>query len=122
MKNGSIEFVAVIAEKFKCYIEPYVFYEYSVDYEDHGFASKPPANPSPRVRTQDPGPVQGKGEAQAREKRGQKAPQQDRGRREHDGLLRRQIRVDAGLHGRQQQDEDQLLELGGSFGAAGLSR
>ena len=40
MKNGSIEFVAVIAEKFKCYIEPYVFYEYSVDYEDHGFASK----------------------------------------------------------------------------------
>ena len=39
MKNGSIEFVAVIAEKFKCYIEPYVFYEYSVDYEDHGFAS-----------------------------------------------------------------------------------
>lgn len=40
MKNGSIEFVAVIAEKFKCYIEPYVFYEYSVDYEDHGFASR----------------------------------------------------------------------------------
>lgn len=39
MKNGSIEFVAVIAEKFKCFIEPYVFYEYSVDYEDHGFAS-----------------------------------------------------------------------------------
>ena len=39
MKNGSIEFVAVIAEKFKCYIEPYVFYEYTVDYEDHGFAS-----------------------------------------------------------------------------------
>lgn len=40
MKNGSIEFVAVIAEKFKCYIEPYVFYEFSEDYEDHGFASK----------------------------------------------------------------------------------
>jgi hypothetical protein len=39
MKNGSIEFVAVIAEKFKVYIDPYVFYEYTVDYEDHGFAS-----------------------------------------------------------------------------------
>lgn len=39
MKNGSIEFVAVIAEKFKVYIDPYVFYDYTVDYEDHGFAS-----------------------------------------------------------------------------------
>lgn len=27
MKNGSIEFVAVMAEKFKCYVEPYGYYE-----------------------------------------------------------------------------------------------
>ena len=37
MKNGSIEFVAVMAEKFKCFVEPYVYYEYNKDYEDFGF-------------------------------------------------------------------------------------
>lgn len=39
MKNGSIEFVAVMAEKFKIYVEPYAYYEYHLDYEDLGFAS-----------------------------------------------------------------------------------
>lgn len=39
MKNGSIEFVAVMAEKFKIYVEPYVLYEFQEDYEDHGFSS-----------------------------------------------------------------------------------
>ena len=39
MKNGSIEFVAVMAEKFKCYVEPYVYYEYTENYEDLGYAS-----------------------------------------------------------------------------------
>lgn len=39
MKNGSIEFVAVVAEKFKNYIEPFAFYEFSKDYEDLGFGS-----------------------------------------------------------------------------------
>lgn len=34
MKNGSIEFVAVMAEKFKCYVEPYVYYEFIENYED----------------------------------------------------------------------------------------
>ena len=29
MKNGSIEFVAVMAEKFRCYVEPYTFYEFT---------------------------------------------------------------------------------------------
>lgn len=38
MKNGSIEFVAVMAEKFKCYVEPYVYYELTQDYEDLGFS------------------------------------------------------------------------------------
>lgn len=36
MKNGSIEFVAVISEKFKTYIQPYVFYDNVKDYEDKG--------------------------------------------------------------------------------------
>lgn len=40
MKNGSIEFVAVMAEKFKCYVEPYVFYEFSENYEDVGYPSE----------------------------------------------------------------------------------
>ena len=40
MKNGSIEFVAVMAEKFKCYVEPYVYYEFNKDYEDYGFSSE----------------------------------------------------------------------------------
>jgi hypothetical protein len=40
MKNGSIEFVAVMAEKFKSYVEPYVYYEYNKDYEDYGFSSQ----------------------------------------------------------------------------------
>ena len=39
MKNGSIEFVAVIAEKFRVYIEPFAYYEFSKDYEDLGFGS-----------------------------------------------------------------------------------
>ena len=38
MKNGSIEFVAVMAEKFKVYVEPYAFYEFNKDYEDLGFS------------------------------------------------------------------------------------
>lgn len=38
MKNGSIEFVAVMAEKFKCYVEPYAYYELTQDYEDLGFS------------------------------------------------------------------------------------
>lgn len=38
MKNGSIEFVAVMAEKFKCYVEPYAYYEFTQDYEDLGFS------------------------------------------------------------------------------------
>ena len=29
MQNGSIEFVAVMAEKFKCYVEPYAYYEHT---------------------------------------------------------------------------------------------
>ena len=37
MKNGSIEFVAVMAEKFKCYVEPYIYYEFTENYEDLGF-------------------------------------------------------------------------------------
>ena len=37
MKNGSIEFVAVMAEKFKCYVEPYLFYEFTENFEDVGF-------------------------------------------------------------------------------------
>ncbi len=37
MKNGSIEFVAVMAEKFKCYVEPYGYYELQKDYEDLGY-------------------------------------------------------------------------------------
>ncbi len=37
MKNGSIEFVAVMAEKFKVYVEPYVYYELKKDFEDLGF-------------------------------------------------------------------------------------
>ena len=40
MKNGSIEFVAVVAEKFKVYIEPFAYYEFSKDYEDLGFGSE----------------------------------------------------------------------------------
>lgn len=39
MKNGSIEFVACIAEKFKAYIVPFVHYEHTVNYEDHGYSS-----------------------------------------------------------------------------------
>ena len=39
MKNGSIEFVAVMAEKFKCYVEPYAYYDYQKDYEDLGYSS-----------------------------------------------------------------------------------
>lgn len=31
MRNGSIEFVAVMAEKFKIYVNPYVTYEYVDD-------------------------------------------------------------------------------------------
>lgn len=38
MKNGSIEFVAVMAEKFKTYVEPYAYYELTQDYEDLGFS------------------------------------------------------------------------------------
>lgn len=38
MQNGSIEFVAVMAEKFKCYVEPYAYYEHTQDYEDLGFS------------------------------------------------------------------------------------
>lgn len=38
MKNGSIEFVAVMAEKFKIYVEPYSHYEFTQDYEDLGFS------------------------------------------------------------------------------------
>ncbi len=34
MKNGSIEFIAVLAEKFKIYVKPYVNYEYVEDYQD----------------------------------------------------------------------------------------
>lgn len=37
MKNGSIEFVAVMAEKFKCYVEPYIYYEYTENFEDLGY-------------------------------------------------------------------------------------
>ena len=37
MKNGSIEFVAVMAEKFKCYVEPYLFYEFTDNFEDVGY-------------------------------------------------------------------------------------
>jgi len=55
MKNGSIEFVAVMAEKFKCYVEPYVFYEYTENYEDCGYPSE---LTSPRVRPPNPGSVQ----------------------------------------------------------------
>ena len=38
MKNGSIEFVAVMAEKFKIYVEPYSNYVLTQDYEDLGFS------------------------------------------------------------------------------------
>ncbi len=37
MKNGSIEFVAVMAEKFKIYVEPFKLYKLNKDYEDLGF-------------------------------------------------------------------------------------
>ena len=37
MKNGPIEFVTVMAEKFKCYVEPYIFHEYAENFEDCGF-------------------------------------------------------------------------------------
>lgn len=75
MKNGSIEFVAVIAEKFKCYIEPYVFYEYSVDYEDHGFASNIYNNKlisSQRMCTQNSRFIKRKRKTQIRKKRSKK--------------------------------------------------
>ena len=32
MKNGSIEFVAVMAEKFKAYVKPFVTYEMVIDF------------------------------------------------------------------------------------------
>ena len=38
MKNGSIEFVAVMAKKFKAYIKPFVNYEFVVNFQDQGFA------------------------------------------------------------------------------------
>jgi hypothetical protein len=37
MKNGSIEFVAVMAEKFKAYVKPFVTYELVIDFQDQGF-------------------------------------------------------------------------------------
>ena len=40
MKNGSIEFVAVMCEKFKTYVQPYVFYEFMNDYDDFGFGGE----------------------------------------------------------------------------------
>ena len=40
MKNGSIEFVAVVNDKFKKYIQTYVFYEKIKDYEDFGASSE----------------------------------------------------------------------------------
>lgn len=39
MINGAIEFVAVMAESFKCYIEPYLYYESTSGYEDLGYSS-----------------------------------------------------------------------------------
>ena len=36
MKNGSIEFVAVMAEKFKQYVQPFTFYDFQQDYQDLG--------------------------------------------------------------------------------------
>jgi hypothetical protein len=32
MKNGSIEFVAVMAEKFKAYVKPYTTFELVIDF------------------------------------------------------------------------------------------
>lgn len=40
MKNGSLEFVVCIVEKFKGYLIPYTRYEYIEEYEDYGYASK----------------------------------------------------------------------------------
>lgn len=37
MKNGSIEFVAVMAEKFKAYVKPFATYEMVIDFQDQGF-------------------------------------------------------------------------------------
>ncbi len=37
MKNGSIEFVAVMAKKFKAYIKPYLTYELVINFQDQGF-------------------------------------------------------------------------------------
>lgn len=39
MKNGSIEFVAVVNTKFKKFIQSYVFYEKMKDSDDHGYSS-----------------------------------------------------------------------------------
>ena len=55
MKNGSIEFVAVMAEKFKCYVEPYVFYELTENYEDCGY---PGELKSQRIRQENFGSLQ----------------------------------------------------------------
>ena len=38
MKNGSIEFVAVMVEKFKVYVRPYTKYQHVENYEDLGFS------------------------------------------------------------------------------------
>ncbi len=69
MKNGSIEFVAVMAEKFKCYVEPYLFYEFTENYEDCGY---PSLLTSPRVCPPDSGALQGQGEDQKGAAGGQK--------------------------------------------------
>jgi len=77
MKNGSIEFVAVMAEKFKCYVEPYVYYEFNKDYEDHGFSSEVISS---RVRSKNSGTLQGQRKAQKRKGRCKEAENENRGR------------------------------------------
>ena len=39
MENGAIEFVAVMAEFFRGYVEPYRYYELDQDDEDMGISS-----------------------------------------------------------------------------------
>jgi len=74
MKNGSIEFVAVMAEKFKCYVEPYIYYEFTENYEDLGF----PGNlTSPRVLKEDTRSLQRQRVAKEGKGRCQKYKEQD---------------------------------------------
>ena len=82
MKNGSIEFVAVMAEKFKCYVEPYLFYELVENMEDMGHPSE---LTSQRVCETCSGVVQRQGKDQKGETGSEETANQNRWCRQHDG-------------------------------------